>query len=226
MKDGVLHTIISTHAPLAGRDRHGQRGWQDRSQISTHAPLAGRDPGVVDVGVEAQISTHAPLAGRDRRPGRPAADAQHFNPRAPCGARRTCTFVASSRVLFQPTRPLRGATEGDGGKTLEIRGFQPTRPLRGATRHRRPEPVHGGISTHAPLAGRDPSARIVLRRHWNFNPRAPCGARPRSTRSSATPSLFQPTRPLRGATGSGLGRQGRLTPISTHAPLAGRDRTG
>ena len=56
------------------------------------------------------------------------------------------------------------------------------------------------ISTHAPLAGRDQmdiGIGILL-------------------------LLFQPTRPLRGATyacGNGVGKE----MISTHAPLAGRD---
>ena len=56
----------------------------------------------------------------------------------------------------------------------------------------------------------------------NFNPRAPCGARPHPARRCPAQATFQPTRPLRGATGLD-----RVTPtphrISTHAPLAGRD---
>ena len=125
-------------------------------------------------------------------------------------------------VIFQPTRPLRGATGLDASRqaqfsafqpTRPLRGativhivrrigekFQPTRPLRGATNHKWDDTTGQKISTHAPLAGRDAvslgkALRVVA---------------------------FQPTRPLRGAT--------RLTPyrsciamISTHAPLAGRD---
>ena len=55
---------------------------------------------------------------------------------------------------FQPTRPLRGATEIAHKLTDTIK-FQPTRPLRGATMVvRRLTPLEC-ISTHAPLAGRD-----------------------------------------------------------------------
>ena len=66
---------------------------------------------------------------------------------------------------------------------------------------------------------RDTAMRIRER----FNPRAPCGARPcTSRRSSARRSGFQPTRPLRGATAASLlCLEGKY--ISTHAPLAGRD---
>ena len=79
--------VISTHAPLAGRDLKVGCLW-DGLDISTHAPLAGRDAGLSGSAIMVDISTHAPLAGRDRsfvfiwR-------AQHdFNPRAPCGARQ------------------------------------------------------------------------------------------------------------------------------------------
>ena len=35
--------------------------------------------------------------------------------------------------LFQPTRPLRGATRWHGWTVIQLEPFQPTRPLRGAT---------------------------------------------------------------------------------------------
>ena len=190
------------------------------------------------------ISTHAPLAGRDgsrRDAGIPRRD---FNPRAPCGARLYADDVTTAGKIFQPTRPLRGAT-----RSLCAAGwkgeFQPTRPLRGAT-----------AAAPAPSPGK-----------WNFNPRAPCGARPEGNISSLTQTVFQPTRPLRGATRAadrdtkehqdfnprapcgarprpasawtrrtyfnprapcGARRRDRLRQrhclhISTHAPLAGRD---
>ena len=124
---------------------------------------------------------------------------------------------------FQPTRPLRGATEIAHKLTDTIK-FQPTRPLRGATR-----PASSGSACRS-----------------NFNPRAPCGARPWWCAASRRWNVFQPTRPLRGATpcfhrgiaqskfqptrplrGATLLRSVRVIghlSISTHAPLAGRDR--
>ena len=123
----------------------------------------------------------------------------NFNPRAPCGARPHPARRCPAQATFQPTRPLRGATPAAGpeGKTMK---FQPTRPLRGATRH--------------------------LSMPWsirlNFNPRAPCGARRAGTMWRRWRKEFQPTRPLRGATEEFL-RVFIVKPISTHAPLAGRD---
>ena len=56
----------------------------------------------------------------------------------------------------------------------------------------------------------------------NFNPRAPCGARPVSVRVKEAAGIFQSTRPVRGAT---LPEHdlAALVPISIHAPRAGRD---
>ena len=100
---------------------------------------------------------------------------------------------------FQPTRPLRGATEIAHKLTDTIK-FQPTRPLRGATR-----PASSGSACRS-----------------NFNPRAPCGARPWWCAASRRWNVFQPTRPLRGATVK-LWHWIVRRNISTHAPLAGRD---
>ena len=100
--------------------------------------------------------------------------------------------------------------------------FQSTRPLRGATALLGINAVVLSISTHAPLAGRDPWARRCSGRSCDFNPRAPCGARRYSVSTASEPSLFQPTRPLRGATHF-AGNVYVLQDISTHAPLAGRD---
>ena len=127
---------------------------------------------------------------------------QNFNPRAPCGARRASFSRRLRAYLFQPTRPLRGATIlGLGPGPSSSRRFQPTRPLRGAT----------------VLCGGDGQ--------WlnYFNPRAPCGARPKKVRFTLCQRMqFQPTRPLRGATSIVPGVR-PIVSISTHAPLAGRD---
>ena len=78
--------------------------------------------------------------------------------------------------------------------------FQSTRPARGATDH------------------------LVrqLSKLFNFNPRAPRGARQPNMKRKSTTMRFQSTRPARGATqyaGDGL----RRVNISIHAPREGRD---
>ena len=100
--------------------------------------------------------------------------------------------------------------------------FQSPRPLQGATRMAWPSASASKISTHAPLAGRDFGAEDARHRTSYFNPRAPCGARPTPRPRPRRGSIFQPTRPLRGATAAKQ-RRDDDDDISTHAPLAGRD---
>ena len=79
------------------------------------------------------------------------------------------------------------------------------------------------ISTHAPLAGRDVFENLELREITDISTHAPLAGRDNFTvKANEMQEIFQPTRPLRGATFEPLGRAG-LRKISTHAPLAGRD---
>ena len=193
--------MISTHAPLAGRDvlvvsigikvfkfqpTRPLRGATESVPalatsdflISTHAPLAGRDCNSSRSCLTSSISTHAPLAGRDDFP----------------------TMVSQSKFAFQPTRPLRGATN-NRQMIFTLHLISTHAPLAGRDIHTVVTFNHGNISTHAPLAGRDEKRRRVIDgTRTNFNPRAPCGARRRLT-------------PYRSC----------IAMISTHAPLAGRD---
>ena len=163
-----------------------------------------------------------PLRGATVRASCGERSGADFNPRAPCGARRQMTksimqdkristhapLAGRDEVLhfrpshspFQPTRPLRGATRLLLLPTGTKR-FQPTRPLRGATACRRPS----------------------LTSRWNFNPRAPCGARPSGAGDAKhRTSYFNPRAPCGARLATGW-RAGSRHKISTHAPLAGRD---
>ena len=167
------------------------------------------------------ISIHAPRAGRDKPSTTPAPRAPHFNPRAPCGARRRASGSASHRRHFNPrapcgARPPRTAIRRlpsyfnprapcGARQIVQLRKenqtlFQSTRPVRGATE------VMRCYSGH----------------FENFNPRAPCGARLALVVRIAVLTTFQSTRPVRGATG-GIRHDGHHHPISIHAPRAGRD---
>ena len=148
----------------------------------------------------------------------------HFNPRAPCGARRIANMLSPEDIKFQPTRPLRGATARGVQVVQNIYAFQPTRPLRGATyRGRGLVRYDVDFNPRAPCGARLHAFNIPAQSR-DFNPRAPCGARPcgMCTRSKGN-SLFQPTRPLRGATRHKIRIPHGAFVISTHAPLAGRD---
>ena len=125
----------------------------------------------------------------------------HFNPRAPCGARRSGARSTIFIETFQSPRPLRGATGDRRGRRQRDQNFNPRAPC--GARHRQ-------------------RTRILVRFH--FNPRAPCGARQHGPlRRRRNRHRFQPTRPLRGATIERIAGE-HLFEISTHAPLTGRDQ--
>ena len=79
------------------------------------------------------------------------------------------------------------------------------------------------ISTHAPLAGRDASFHTPFFQYMNFNPRAPCGARRFRFLKKSRRKNFNPRAPC-GARRATLIIRRSSDDISTHAPLAGRDR--
>ena len=56
------------------------------------------------------ISIHASHAGRDCHSCPPFPSVANFNPRVPCGTRRTSYISLVLSFLFQSTRPMRDAT--------------------------------------------------------------------------------------------------------------------
>lgn len=120
-----LCTAISIHEAPAGRDR----------QYHAH----DRASGVVSIrrelleGIGIQISTHAPLVGRDSGSRARQAPCGDFNPRTPCGARPPTSAAHPIAAVFQSTCSLRGATFRLRGVARRLMVFQPTRPLWGAT---------------------------------------------------------------------------------------------
>ena len=218
---------ISIHAPHAGRDA-GDKYITGSNCISIHAPLAGCDVEYIQHTVWFSpyfnprapcgarqgdhlggtplraISIHAPHAGRDRCRRSDRRGKYYFNPRAPCGARPRRLIRPTPRPTFQSTRPVRGATIFSPASVL-LALFQSTRPVRGATSKKPITELRCQISIHAPRAGRDCSdvARCSCQR--DFNPRAPCGARPQGEQGIQGPAYS-------------IRRH-----ISIHAPRAGRD---
>ena len=189
---------VSIHAPHAGRD-NGKGKKQTGVYVSIHAPHAGRDGCLTRQSHRKGVSIHAPHAGRDTTSSTGLTHVRCFNPRAPCGARPDLIRVQSVVILFQSTRPMRGATES----TSII-------------------PRSQEVSIHAPHAGRDNNNKVHKQIHQCFNPRAPCGARPRNSEKGALDSEFQSTRPMRGAT-KFFKIFRKTSVVSIHAPHAGRD---
>ena len=192
------------------------------SKVSIHAPRVGRDSYALKYAIyPAGFNPRAPCGARPP-PATSAKRLRCFNPRAPCGARQdtcrkyryTCSVSIHAprvgrdswrlsrrrwRILFQSTRPMRGATlclDDDAvGQDVSIHAPHAGRDHRSG--HTYCWPV---VSIHAPHAGRD------------------YGVCPRTLHQR----LFQSTRPMRGAT-HGHAPHRRCRNVSIHAPHAGRD---
>ena len=76
-------------------------------------------------------------------------------------------------MVFQSTRPVRGATSKFVERADPDRPFQSTRPVRGATLGVDRNGVLRVISIHAPREGRDVELLAKMSRSSYFNPRAP-----------------------------------------------------
>ena len=150
-----ITSVISIHAPLAGRDVVLLNSPPSYAIFQSTRPLRGATAKWATECNACHISIHAPLAGRDRR--QPIC--------------KTCGRV------FQSTRPLRGAT-GAGARADEGIDISIHAPLAGRDVQRSVSETIEHISIHAPLAGRD--LIRILRENMS--------------------TVFQSTRPLRGAT--------------------------
>ena len=172
-----------------------------------------------------KISIHAPRAGSDR----PSIIAQplpkNFNPRSPCGERQTGKQAPALTLRFQSTLPVRGATQPVRLAPGSVRGISIHAPRAGSDVWTEAcAALNELISIHAPRAGSDvgpedasvpldlfqstlPVRGATMRSTGspspasNFNPRSPCGERPRQQKAPS-----------------------RTGGISIHAPRAGSDR--
>ncbi len=197
-----IRAKISIHAPHAGRDGAASPrvsvAWIFQSTrpmrgatkstppscvhhlISIHAPHAGRDLRAGRDNLRQLISIHAPHAGRDGCSSSARTCWTNFNPRAPCGARRSRFSVAfPTETHFNPRAPCGARPAAPPYRASSSqRDFNPRAPCGARQLKPSSSPLAFSISIHAPHAGRDG--------HYS--------------RDGAMDKIFQSTRPMRGAT--------------------------
>ena len=124
-----------------------------------------------------RVSIHALLAECDLMLTVTNEVCKGFNPRTPCGVRRTTKHQNKGNIMFQSTHSLRSATcnHATGTKPCEV-------------------------SIHALLAECDVSMVAMCVLLACFNPRTPCGVRRDSPRRMILVYQFQSTHSLRSAT--------------------------
>ena len=123
------------------------------------------------------ISIHAPHTGRDHTVHGYQSFQFDFNPRAPYGARLSCSLTASISRLFQSTRPIRGATQVCNNFCVNL-----------------------VISIHAPHTGRDLIPSVPCPYSTQFQSTRPIRGATLLSGLLTIWTRFQSTRPIRGAT--------------------------
>ena len=116
----------STH-PVWGATTDERGGKKERA-ISIHAPRVGCDRTGRRVCVEIDISIHAPRVGCDNEKPKTVTRRKDFNPRTPCGVRRSSKSLWLAIVEFQSTHPVWGATAHSPPVQLAYPNFNPRTP--------------------------------------------------------------------------------------------------
>ena len=234
---------FNPRSPCGERPSHMPHSAVASYSFQPTLPLRGATTSCSTAQCGSCFNPRSPCGERRCSPSPPRGTAR-FNPRSPCGERRATEKKRENLGSFQPTLPLRGATT-PAPPSPEARVFQPTLPLRGATATGAPARRWSSSFNPRSPCGERRSSRPSTSPSASFNPRSPCGERRwrdlhqallqrvsthaplagsdgYSCSRPRLSSLFQPTLPLRGATGHGR-RRHQEADVSTHAPLAGSD---
>ena len=168
-----------------------------------------------------------------------------FNPRSPCGLRRSALDIALLYMKFQSTQSLRTATPICANNLHRIVVFQSTQSLRTATgslttfHFISPISIHAvladcdiatpagtlppSISIHAVLADCDIKLIDYQTCHLYFNPRSPCGLRLCCVTKKCKWNYFNPRSPC-GLRPSGNGGDKTLKHFNPRSPCGLRLR--
>ena len=126
---------ISIHVPREGHDEATPARPSLSECISIHVPREGHDRGGICLKCQGRgISIHVPREGHDPHPQRLLPVKNHFNPRAPRGARRSCERAAYQAITISIHVPREGHDSGRPRPARHGTGFQSTCPARGTTR--------------------------------------------------------------------------------------------
>ena len=167
---------------------------------STHPVWGATATKWQDIAAKKKISIHAPRVGCDGSADGGAAVPAHFNPRTPCGVRRS--FLAGWVVVppdFNPRTPC-GVRQVYHVVALASMNFNPRTPC-GVRPRESADPVQGTTfqSTH-PVWGATRWDGEAKGDYPDFNPRTPCGVRLTEAELDSVVQEFQSTHPVWGAT--------------------------
>ena len=163
-----------------------------------------------------------PIRGATHTSRDQSAQKENFNPRAPYGARRRGRSFPPNLGGISIHAPHTGRDYHDVGVCPLGDGISIHAPHTGRDAVSSVGTQQSRISIHAPHTGRDGTACCFSAARWDFNPRAPYGARRSCLPSTPFARNFNPRAPY-GARLGGIWAVLLLCHISIHAPHTGRD---
>ena len=164
--------------PREGHDHPSKKRLYFDRVISIHVPREGHDePRMSAIGVCSGFQSTCPARGTTLCLGRADADARNFNPRAPRGARRRGTGKTYGAFAISIHVPREGHDMLCQKLTVSVSPFQSTCPARGTTPPKLGVIGTDAISIHVPREGHDADGGAFPGFGYDFNPRAPRGAR-------------------------------------------------
>ncbi len=147
------------------------------------------------------ISTHAPRAGSDSSGPTTKAPRPYFNPRSPCGERRSYAINDKRRDPISTHAPRAGSDVTDYEFIIFAEVISTHAPRAGSDRGQlRRLFIDLCISTHAPRAGSDARRVEFSQLYSKFQPTLPVRGATLLLSPKISFSRFQPTLPVRGAT--------------------------
>ena len=167
------------------------------------------------------ISIHAPRVGSDASSFGAVSSVFDFNPRSPCGERRSWSFQAPMlRISIHAPRvgsdipgaasavpcrisihaPRVGSDPVCACGNTFARTFQSTLPVWGATHRITVWLLPIIFQSTLPVWGATNRFQWIIKFYAYFNPRSPCGERLGEVRANAEGRQFQSTLPVWGAT--------------------------
>ena len=218
-------TIFQSTRPLRGATQDSIFAFTCQAYFNPRAPCGARRSKDNIFENNKEISIHAPLAGRDRTQLLRSVGGHVISIHAPLAGRDAAVLAHHLRVIdISIHAPLAGRdTRRQRATPLTLR-FQSTRPLRGATqcgqlRHQ----LLQDFNPRAPCGARPRSlARMII--FLYFNPRAPCGARRHAVLRRPQWKHFNPRAPCGARPPRGRGPAARHN-FNPRAPCGARQQT-
>jgi len=199
-----------------------ERVYKPSTSVSIHVPRVGHDLIATAVIGGSSVSIHVPRVGHDRSRFSSRVGWHKFQSTCPVWGTTFLVNPFIDRGVFQSTCPVWGTTSRDDARSVRMM-FQSTCPVWGTTALLESLCTNGQFQSTCPVWGTTCPARLQTPTRLCFNPRAPCGARPRGLRRACRWHFVSIHVPRVGHDTS-LEQPLSARQVSIHVPRVGHDR--